>query len=74
MHLADGRTLTGVIPEQTERVVTIQTQTEKLTVEKAQIVEQQQLPMSLMPEGLLTALGEEQAVHLLAYLMSNSPP
>ncbi len=72
--LQDGRTLTGVIPEQTERVITIQTQTEKLTVEKAQIVEQQQLPMSLMPEGLLTALGEEQAAHLLAYLMSNSPP
>jgi len=27
--------------------------------------------MSLMPEGQLTALGEEQARNLLAYLMGN---
>ena len=73
-QLKDGRTLTGVIPEQTERTVTIQTPTERLTVEKAQIAGQQQLPMSLMPEGLLGALGEEQVVHLFRYLMSRGAP
>ena len=73
-QLKDGRTLTGVIPEQSERSVTIQTPTERLTVEKAQITSQQQLPMSLMPEGLLGALGEEQVVHLFQYLMSRSAP
>lgn len=73
-QLKDGRTLTGVIPEQTERTVTIQTPTERLTVEKAQITGQQQLPMSLMPEGLLGALGEEQVVHLFRYLMSRGAP
>jgi putative membrane-bound dehydrogenase-like protein len=71
--LKDGRTLTGVIPAQTERSITIQTPAEKLTIEKSQIAEQQQLPMSLMPEGLLTALGEENVVHLLRYLMSDRP-
>jgi putative heme-binding domain-containing protein len=71
--LKDGRTLTGVIPAQTERSITIQTPAEKLTIEKSQIAEQQQLPMSLMPEGLLTALGEENVVHLLRYLMSDGP-
>jgi putative heme-binding domain-containing protein len=71
--LKDGRTLTGVIPAQTERAITIQTPAEKLTIEKSQIAEQQQLPMSLMPEGLLTALGEENVVHLLKYLMSEGP-
>lgn len=71
--LKDGRTITGVIPQQTERVLTIQTPAERLTVEKAQIAEQQQLPMSLMPEGLLTALGEENAIHLIAYLQSLGP-
>lgn len=71
--LKDGRTLTGVIPEQTDRVITVQTPAERLTIERSQITEQQQLPMSLMPEGLLTALGEEQVVHLLAYLMSLGP-
>lgn len=29
--------------------------------------------MSLMPEGQLTALGEENVVHLLRYLMSDGP-
>jgi putative heme-binding domain-containing protein len=71
--LKDGRTITGVIPQQTERALTIQTPAERLTIEKAQIVEQQQLPMSLMPEGLLTALGEENVVHLIAYLQSLGP-
>jgi putative membrane-bound dehydrogenase-like protein len=71
--LKDGRTLTGVIPAQTEKAITIQTPAEKLTIEKSQITEQKQLPMSLMPEGQLTALGEENVVHLMAYLQSLGP-
>ena len=71
--LKDGRTITGVIPQQTEKVLTVQTPAERLTLEKSQIAEQQQLPMSLMPEGLLAALGEEQVKHLMAYLMSTGP-
>jgi putative heme-binding domain-containing protein len=71
--LKDGRTLTGVIPAQTERSLTIQTPAEKLTIEKSQITEQQQLSMSLMPEGQITALGEENVVHLMAYLQSLGP-
>jgi putative membrane-bound dehydrogenase-like protein len=68
-HLKDGRTLTGVIPEQTERTLTIQTPAERLVIERAQIVKQEQLTQSLMPEGLLTALGEENVINLIAYLM-----
>ncbi len=71
--LKDGRTITGVIPAQTERTVTVQTPAEKLTIEKSQIADQQQLAMSLMPEGQLTALGEENVVHLMAYLQSLGP-
>jgi putative membrane-bound dehydrogenase-like protein len=73
-QLKDGRTLTGVIPEQSERSVTIQTPNGRLTVEKTQIASQQQLPMSLMPEGLLGALGEAQVAHLFRYLMSAGAP
>lgn len=69
--LKDGRTLTGVIPEQTERTLTVQTPAERLTIERTQIVKQEQLPMSLMPEGLLAALGEENVTNLIAYLMGN---
>ncbi|MCB1088080.1 MAG: c-type cytochrome, partial [Verrucomicrobiae bacterium] len=67
--LKDGRVLSGVVPERTDRSLVIQTPTERLTVELAQIEKQEQLPMSLMPEGLLAALGEEQVKHLFAYLM-----
>lgn len=71
IKLKDGRVLTGVIPEQNERAITVQSQVERVTIERANIAEQTQLAMSLMPEGQLTALGEEQARNLLAYLMGN---
>ncbi|MES2738391.1 MAG: PVC-type heme-binding CxxCH protein [Verrucomicrobiota bacterium] len=71
--LKDGRTITGVIPEQNPKTVTVQTPAERLTLERGEITEQQQLSMSLMPEGLLTALGEEQVIHLMAYLQSLGP-
>ncbi len=69
MKLKDGRTVTGVIPEQTDKVITLQTPVERLTLERSQITKQSQLPVSLMPEGLLTALGEENVRQLIAYLM-----
>ena len=71
LNLKDGRTITGVIPEQTERTLTVQTPAERLTIERTQIVKQAQLPISLMPEGLLAALGDENVKNLIAYLMSN---
>lgn len=70
-QLKDGRTISGVIPEKTERSITVQTPAERLTIEKSQIVKQEQLAQSLMPEGLLSALGEENVVNLISYLMSN---
>ena len=70
ISLKDGRVLSGVIPEKTERSITVQTQVERLVIESSLIAEQKQLPLSLMPEGQLQALGEEQARHLFAYLMS----
>jgi putative heme-binding domain-containing protein len=73
LQLKDGRTLTGVIPAQTDRTLTLQTPAERLTIEKTQITSQQQLPISFMPEGLLTALGQDQVPHLIAYLMSTIP-
>lgn len=71
--LKDGRTITGVIPEQNQKTLTVQTPAERLVLERGDITEQQQLAMSLMPEGLLTALGEEQVIHLMAYLQSLGP-
>ena len=71
VKLKDGRTLSGVIPEQNDRAVTVQTPAERVTIPRSDIAEMQQLSQSFMPEGLLTALGEENVKHLIAYLMSN---
>ncbi len=72
VKLKDGRTLTGVIPEQNEKVITVQTPTERVAIQRTDVAELQQLAQSFMPEGMLAALGEENVKHLIAYLMSNS--
>ena len=66
--LKDGRVLSGMARGELARTVSIQTMTEKATVERAEIKEWQELPVSIMPEGLLSALTETQARDLLAYL------
>ncbi|MEQ1861359.1 MAG: PVC-type heme-binding CxxCH protein [Chthoniobacteraceae bacterium] len=67
--LKDGRLLTGVIPEQSDKVITVQTPTERVTIQRADIAKSEQLPQSLMPEGMFAALGEENVRDLVAYLM-----
>jgi putative membrane-bound dehydrogenase-like protein len=71
VKLKDGRVLAGVIPEQTDKLLTVQTPAERVTVPRSDIAEFQQLPQSLMPEGLLEALGKARVPDLFAYLMSN---
>ena len=71
VKLKDGRTIGGVIPEQNDKVVTVQTPTERATIQRSDIAGIEQLSQSFMPEGLLAALGEENVKHLIAYLMGN---
>jgi putative membrane-bound dehydrogenase-like protein len=68
--LKDGRVISGVVPEENTRILTVQTPAERLSIEKTKIVERKKVPVSLMPEGLLGALSREQATDLFAYLMS----
>lgn len=72
VNLKDGRVLNGFITSKTDRTITLRTMTETLTLERAEIAGQQELPQSLMPEGLLQALSETQVRDLLAYLMHPS--
>ena len=69
-RLADGRSLTGVIVEQTEKTLTLQTATERPTIAKEDIEESKTTGQSLMPDGLLQPLSPEQIRDLLAYLMT----
>jgi len=72
LNLKDGRVLNGFITARTDRTLTLRTMTEQLTLERSEISGQQELPQSLMPEGLLGALSETQVRDLLAYLMHPS--
>jgi putative membrane-bound dehydrogenase-like protein len=69
--LKDGRVFNGILHGQSDHTLTIKMIGQDITVEKAEIASQQQLPISMMPEGLLTALSDEQTRNLIAYLMTN---
>lgn len=66
--MEDGRVLNGVILEQTDRTLTLQSLTEKITLEKSEIEEMQPTNLSPMPEGQLEKLTPEQIRDLIGYL------
>ena len=70
----DGRTLTGLIQDQNNRTVTLRSVDNQTTlVNRDQIETLQALPVSLMPDGLLVKLTDQQVRDLFAYLMSRAP-
>lgn len=69
LKLKDGRSLTGIIASSTDRTVTLRSPAEEATLEKSGIAETSQLPNSIMPAGLLSALTPGQIRDLIAYLM-----
>ncbi|MDG1072424.1 MAG: c-type cytochrome [Akkermansiaceae bacterium] len=69
LKLRDGRSLTGIIASSTDRTVTLRSLAEEATLEKSEIAETSQLPNSIMPAGLLSALTPGQIRDLIAYLM-----
>lgn len=71
--LEDGRVVSGVVPEESERSVTVQTPVERLTLPADSIAKRETLPVSLMPEGLLKAMDEASVKDLIAYLMTRAP-
>jgi putative membrane-bound dehydrogenase-like protein len=68
--MKDGRVINGVVVEQTEKTLSVQTQNERITIPRAEIDEQRASTLSLMPDGLLQNLSDEQVCDLIAYLMS----
>ena len=65
----DGRTYTGNITGENDRQLTLRTVgQEALQLNKSEIQSQEQTPNSLMPEGLLNTLTDEEIINLVAYL------
>ncbi len=70
----DGRTLSGLIHDQNTRTVTLRGWTIRPHSSTATTSSRcQALPISLMPEGLMTKLTDPEIRNLFAYLMSRAP-
>ena len=69
LNMKDGRALSGFIRSRTERIVVLQTLAEAISLSAADIAETEGSALSLMPEGLLESLGENDVRDLVGYLM-----
>jgi putative heme-binding domain-containing protein len=69
LNTKDGRALSGFIRSRTERVVVLQTLAEAVSLPAKDIADTETTTLSLMPEGLLEALPENDVRDLIAYLM-----
>lgn len=71
--LNDGRVINGIVLAKTEQNWEIQTATDKVTIGADEIEESRDTNQSLMPEGLLDVLKNEETRDLIAYVMSPTP-
>ena len=70
LAMDDGRLLTGVVLDNNGQTLKLQTQEELLTLEVDAIEEIKQTELSLMPDGLLDKLTDQEKVNLFGFLMS----
>jgi putative heme-binding domain-containing protein len=67
-----GRVLNGMVRERNDQRMVIQTQTERLIVPLDEIDEEKLSPLSMMPDGQLDQLSEQDLQDLIRYLASPS--
>lgn len=68
----DGRTINGIIKQETDSAVTLQTPTDLVTIPKADIEARKLSDLSLMPEGQLKPLSANDVRDLVAYLQTGA--
>jgi putative heme-binding domain-containing protein len=70
----DGRSLAGFLIEQDDHTIVLRgLDNQNVTLARTGIAQLQPAGMSLMPEGLLDTLTEQQTRDLFAYLRSTQP-
>ncbi len=69
IEMIDGRVLNGLVLTKNAKTLTLQTQTDQLTIKLADVEEIRVTSSSPMPDGLLDNLSEDQIQNLLSYLM-----
>jgi putative heme-binding domain-containing protein len=74
VETSDGRSLAGFLIEQDEHTIVLRgLDNQNVTLARSGIAQLQPAGMSLMPEGLLDTLTEQQTRDLFAYLRSTQP-
>ncbi len=68
LTLTNGRVLSGLVKEENDKTLTLQTQNEVVRVDKSDIDERQRSQQSMMPDGLLTPLSPTEVRDLIAYV------
>ena len=70
----DGRTLTGFIDDSDSRVVVLRgNDGQRTVINRDDIDEMQAIPRSIMPEGILKTLKDQEIRDLFAYLRATQP-
>lgn len=64
----DDRVITGIVKEQTAAALSVQTANELVTIPRAEVKSTSTSDQSLMPEGLISQLKEQEIRDLLYYL------
>jgi putative membrane-bound dehydrogenase-like protein len=70
LTLADGRTVTGIIKEETKAALTVVTDRETLTVPAADVERRTASSLSMMPDDILKQVSEAELRALVAYLQA----
>jgi putative heme-binding domain-containing protein len=70
VEMDTGRIVTGLLVAESEAALTVQTINERLVIPTAEIEQRKTSRVSIMPEGMLQKLTEEQVRDLIAYLSS----
>jgi len=68
LRTESGRVITGMIVDENDTAMTIQTANEKVVLPKSEIEERSLSKVSMMPDGLLQTLSSDQIRDLVGYL------
>ncbi|MCO5051136.1 MAG: DUF1080 domain-containing protein [Verrucomicrobiae bacterium] len=69
----DDRSITGIVKEQNDQAVTILTANDSITLPRNEIASMKQGTLSMMPEGLLEPLTDQEIRDLIIYLRQPAP-
>ncbi len=73
LELESGRVVQGIVVEENNFGVTVQTPNERVSIPKDQIESRNGSNVSMMPEGLFDRLNEAELRDLVAYLKTKEP-